>query len=213
MDVRVCFFGDSFTAGVGDATGAGWVGPVAAAARGRGWDLTAYNLGVRRDTSLDVARRWRGEAGGRLRDGDRSGAVFAFGTNDVDVRFGRRRVVRDRSLALLADMLDDAHTALWPTFVVGPPPVSNPEESARAADLAIGMAEVCAARDVPFVDVTQPLATDRSWADEVDAGDACHPSTAGYQRLAAIVEPVFLQWLAGPVATNVPSLRPQRSGR
>ena len=52
-DVRVCVLGDSFTAGVGDPTGAGWVGPVAAAARRSGWELTVYGLGVRRDTSVD----------------------------------------------------------------------------------------------------------------------------------------------------------------
>ena len=41
MDVRVCVLGDSCTAGVGDPTGAGWVGPVAAVARRAGRELTA----------------------------------------------------------------------------------------------------------------------------------------------------------------------------
>ncbi|MFZ0874212.1 MAG: GDSL-type esterase/lipase family protein [Pseudonocardiaceae bacterium] len=113
-DLRVCFFGDSFTVAVGHPSGVGWVGRVAAAARTHGHDLTAYNLGVRRDTSLDLASRWLGEARVRLTDGDLFAVVFAFGINDVDVQLGRRRVPRDRSLAVLAVMLAGAHAAGWP---------------------------------------------------------------------------------------------------
>ncbi|MGH3603694.1 MAG: hypothetical protein ACRDQI_06665 [Pseudonocardiaceae bacterium] len=54
--------------------------------------------------------------------GDLFGVVFAVGTDDVAVHHGRPRVPRARSLTLLADMLDDAHTALWSTLVIGPPP-------------------------------------------------------------------------------------------
>ncbi|WP_448641623.1 GDSL-type esterase/lipase family protein [Geodermatophilus sp. URMC 63] len=199
LDVRVCLFGDSLTAGVGDPTGAGWVGPVAAAARDAGWALTAYGLGVRRDTSVDVADRWLGEARRRLRDGDRHGVAFAFGTNDVDTSDGRRRVGRERSLAVLAGLLADASRAGWPALVVGPPPARDADLSARAADLARGMAGVCARSGVPFVDVGG-LATDPVWVAEVAAGDAFHPSTAGYGRLAALVGPAFAAWLAGSVA-------------
>jgi lysophospholipase L1-like esterase len=123
---------------VGDPTGVGWVGLVAAAARGEGHELTAYNLGVRRGTSVDVSRRWRSEARERLKDGDLFGVVFAVGTNDVAVHRGRPRVPRARSLTTLADMLDDAHTALWPTLVIGPPPLQDRRGNAQAAELATG---------------------------------------------------------------------------
>ena len=200
-DVRVCFLGDSFTAGVGDPTGAGWVGPVAAAARGAGRDLTAYALGVRRDTSVDVARRWLAETSWRLRDGDRYGVVVAVGLNDVVLQDGRPRVSRERSLTALAEVLDGAAAGGWPALVVGPPPVSDAGESARAADLSAGMGEVCAARVVPFVDTTG-LALDPVWIAEVAAGDAYHPSTRGYARLAALVQPVVERWLGEHVAPS-----------
>ncbi|WP_347059518.1 hypothetical protein ABC795_03530 [Blastococcus sp. HT6-30] len=45
-DLRVCFLGDSSTAGVGDDDGLGWVGRLAASARRYGTALTGYNLGV-----------------------------------------------------------------------------------------------------------------------------------------------------------------------
>ena len=203
MDVRLCFLGDSFTAGVGDPTGAGWVGPVAAAARRAGWELTAYGLGVRRDTSVDVARRFPAEVSWRLRNGDRYGVVVAVGVNDVVLEDGRRRVARDRSLTALAEVLDAAAARGWAALVVGPPPVSEAGESARAADLSAGMAAECAPRAVPFVDTTG-LADDAVWATEVAAGDAYHPSTRGYAHLAALVEPVFLRWLVEHVAPSSP---------
>lgn len=206
-DVRVCVFGDSFTAGVGDPTGGGWVAPVGAAARLAGHRLTVYELGVRRDTSVDIHRRWHGEASRRLKDGDRFGVVLAFGTNDADEQWGRRRVARDRTLALLARMLDDAHVADWPALVIGPPPVLDPSIRASAADLAVGMSGVCADRGTPFVDLGG-LHQDAVWTAEIAAGDAFHPSTAGYARLAALVAPVFLDWVTalsgGPAAVTRP---------
>ena len=205
MDVRVCFLGDSFTAGVGDPTGAGWVGPVAAVARRAGWELTAYGLGVRRDTSVDVARRFLAEASWRLRDGNRYGVVVTVGLNDVVLADGRRRVPRERSLAALAEVLDGAAARGWAALVVGPPPVSEADESARAADLSAGMAAQCAARAVPFVDTTG-LADDAVWVAEVAAGDAYHPSTRGYAQPAAFVEPVFRRRLAARVVPSSPEV-------
>jgi acyl-CoA thioesterase I len=194
-DVRICVLGDSYVVGVGDLTGQGWVGRVALAARVRGLDLTVYNLGVRRDTSVDVSRRWFDEVRLRLKDGDVFGVVFAFGLNDVDVRSGQRRVPRSRTLAVLGTMLDDAHGARWATFVVGPPPVADVETTRRIGDLATGMAEVCAAREVPFIDVAAALSHDGLWSQEVAAADAYHPLARGYERLAALIKDPLLLWI------------------
>lgn len=200
-DVRVCVLGDSFTAGVGDPTGAGWVVPVGAAARRAGWALTLYGLGVRRDTSVDVARRWLAETSWRLRDGDRYGVVLAVGLNDVVLEDGRPRVAPGRSVEAVAEVLDGASARGWPVLVVGPPPVSGAEESERSAGLSAAIADACAAHDVPFVSTTGLIA-DPVWVAEVAAGDAYHPSTRCYARLAALVEPVFLRWLAERVAAR-----------
>lgn len=194
-DVRICVLGDSYVVGVGDLTGQGWVGHIALAARVRGLNLTVYNLGVRRDTSVDVSRRWFDEVRLRLKDGDVFGIVYAFGLNDVDARSGQRRVPRVRTLAVLGTMLDDAHGARWATFVVGPPPVADIETTRHIGDLATGMGEVCAAREVPFVNVTGALSCDEIWNQEVAAGDAYHPSARGYERLAALIKDPLLLWL------------------
>jgi lysophospholipase L1-like esterase len=186
--VRVCFFGDSLTLGVGDPAGVGWVGRITAAARQTGRDLTAYNLGVRRDTALDVARRWRDEARVRLVDGEPAGVVFAVGTNDIALGHAR-----SRTLAVLGDLLGGCR---WPALVVGPPPVGAEDETARARELGAGMAELCVARGVPYVDVLTPLEADPVWRQEVAAGDAYHPSARGYERFAGVVSGPLLPWLA-----------------
>jgi acyl-CoA thioesterase I len=156
---------------------------------------------VRRDTSADVARRWLAETSCRLRNGDRYGVVVAVGLNDVVLEDGQPRVPLDRSLAAVTEVVDGASERGWPPLVVGPPPVSDAGKSARAADLSIGMASACEARSVSFVDTTG-LALDAVWVAEVGAGDAYHPSTRGYARLAALVQPVFLQWLGEHVAPS-----------
>ena len=209
-DIRLCFFGDSFTVGVGDPLGAGWVVPVVAAAPVAGHALTAYNLGIRRDTSLDISRRWALEARERLKDGDRYGVVFAFGVNDVDSREGGRRVPRERSLGILSELLDGVAAAGWSALVVGPPPVDDAQHSERAADLAAGIADACAGRGVPFVDVATALADDCVWRSEVAAGDAFHPSTRGYARMAAVIEPPLLRWVGRLAQQSVAGGDPAR---
>src|ERR1700760_4228544 len=83
-DIRVCFLGDSFTLGTGDAAGLGWAGRVLAAERGRGIDLTAYNLGIRGQTGFEIADRAAREVTARIAErGDRRGVVVSFGTNDI----------------------------------------------------------------------------------------------------------------------------------
>jgi hypothetical protein len=67
------------------------------------------------------------------------------------------------------------------------------------------MAGVCAGRAVPFVHTTG-LADDAVWVAEVAAGDAYHPSTRGYARLAALVEPVFRRRLAARVVPSSPEV-------
>ncbi len=89
---RLLFFGDSLVAGVGDPTGRGWVGRVVAASFGLGFPLTAYNLGVRAETSEQVAARWRSEALPRLTAVTDARIILSFGANDTTIEQGRLRV-------------------------------------------------------------------------------------------------------------------------
>ncbi len=61
-DLRACFVGDSFVAGVADPEHLGWVGRIAARSHQAGRPVIAYNLRVRRETSRDTLRRWQASA-------------------------------------------------------------------------------------------------------------------------------------------------------
>jgi lysophospholipase L1-like esterase len=105
-DLRVCFVGDSFVAGVGDPEHLGWVGRIAARTHRAGQPLTTYNLGIRRNTSDDVIARWRVECAQRL-PADCTGMIVAsFGVNDTMLEHGQLRVAFDRSASNLAGPSD-----------------------------------------------------------------------------------------------------------
>ncbi|MCZ2858000.1 GDSL-type esterase/lipase family protein [Blastococcus sp. VKM Ac-2987] len=192
-DLRVCFLGDSLTAGVGDDAALGWVGRLVVAARGAGTDLTGYNLGVRRETAPEVAARWMAEAAPRLRHGDGCGVVLAVGVNDTTVEGGRRRVPEAGTLGAVDLVADQAGAEGWPLLVVGPTLVADAEQNRRITALSAAMADRCGRRSLPFVELAAGL--DDEWLADVASGDGAHPSARGYERLSRSISPVFTTWL------------------
>jgi lysophospholipase L1-like esterase len=97
-DLRICFIGDSFVNGTNDPECLGWTGRVAASAQRKGYNLTSYNLGIRRETSNDIAQRWLHEARLRLPDGCKPFVVFSFGVNDTTLESGKVRIAEAQSV-------------------------------------------------------------------------------------------------------------------
>jgi lysophospholipase L1-like esterase len=180
--MRLLAFGDSFTAGVGDPYRLGWVGRALA---GRD-EVTLYNLGVRRETSADVARRWRQEASPRLVRDEPCRIVFSVGVNDCTTEGGVPRVAAAQCLLHVRAMLTEA-AGLCPVLLVGPPPVPDAGVAARAEALNEHLKLLCARLKVPFIDVFRPLAADGLWVAEAQAFDGAHPRAAGYRRMAELV--------------------------
>jgi acyl-CoA thioesterase-1 len=125
----VLFLGDSLVAGIGDPAGGGWVARVVGACFDRGRPITAYNLGIRRETSTQIAARWHAEATPRMLLED--GAI---------------RVSPQRSRRALAAVLEQASASGFAPFVIGPAPVDDAEQKRRIGDLTEAFAEVCAER-------------------------------------------------------------------
>ena len=143
-DRRVFFVGDSFVAGVGDPEHRGWVGRLAERAQRAGAPITAYNLGVRRDTSDDICRRWMDEVAVRRGAGAQERLVVSFGVNDTS-RYGYdTRVAAEHSVANLRTLLREAATAHLPVLVVGPPPVADRAQNRRIAALDERFRRTCA---------------------------------------------------------------------
>ena len=194
-DRRVYFVGDSFVAGVGDPEHRGWVGRLAERAQRAGAPITAYNLGVRRDTSDDICRRWMDEVAVRRGAGAQERLVVSFGVNDTSRCGHGTRVAAEHSVANLRTLLAEAATAHLPVLVVGPPPVADRAQNRRIAALDERFRRICAEARAPYVAVFAALQGEPRWMDEVSAGDGSHPAAAGYGLLADLVEPMWQEWL------------------
>jgi acyl-CoA thioesterase-1 len=188
--MRICFFGDSFVNGTGDDQCLGWVGRLCSAERQKGRDLTMYNLGIRRDTSADVRRRWRREAAARLPPDCEGRLVFSFGLNDSSPssRGAAPRVAARRTLEDARTVLSGARAWL-PTLMVGPPPITeSAERNARIVELSDQLQGVCDDLGVAFFStVSFAQAGYEAWRAEADAGDGIHPNAGSYAALADVI--------------------------
>ncbi len=190
-DIRICFIGDSLVTGAGDSSNLGWVGRVCAAANQFGFHVTSYNLGIRRETSGDVAQRWQQEC--RLRqpaDADNR-MVFAFGVNDTTIENQQCRVDPLESVANARAIISGAKI-LGPVLWLGPTPVQENDQSQRIAQLDQAYSEIASDLKIPYLSVFEPLRTTGPWLDELRAGDGSHPGQDGYVQLAGLVK----QWPA-----------------
>ncbi len=188
LDRRVLFFGDSFVAGAGDPTGLGWVGRVVAASHEAGLPLTPYNLGVRGDTSAEVAARYQAEEAARTQNPAAGyGVVLACGANDMTEVDKRLRVPPGVAVRTLNRLLEEAEASGHSVFLVGPPPVGDREQDERIRELSNQLAHVAAHRSVPFVEAAKPLSGHDGWRSEAAANDGSHPGAAGYAALADLV--------------------------
>ncbi|WP_270888480.1 GDSL-type esterase/lipase family protein [Pedococcus sp. 5OH_020] len=182
-DLGVVFIGASLVAGVGDPKGQGWVSRVVGRTHHPDLELTAYNLGVRGNTSGDVLARWKPECGPRWHGRAEKRLVVSVGTSDAasGVSLARHRLN-------LANILDDAASAGIGTFVVSPPPTDETDLNAKLEVLVEAQADVCSRRGVPFVDCFRPLLGHEQWQTDLAASRVRHhPGQAGYGLIAWLV--------------------------
>ncbi|HYO17745.1 MAG TPA: GDSL-type esterase/lipase family protein [Dermatophilaceae bacterium] len=182
-DIALVFIGDSYVAGYGDPKGTGWVSRVVGRTEHPDVDITAYQLGVRGDTSADVLSRWRAEGPPRWKGRSEKRLVVAVGHNDAVNSMSIARVRLN-----LANILDDAAASGVAAFAVGPPPTLDPELNARLEIVVEAQADVCARRGVPYVDCYRPLNGHEQYRSDLGAsGDGIHPGQAGYGLIAWLV--------------------------
>ncbi|GCF12026.1 GDSL-type esterase/lipase family protein [Dictyobacter arantiisoli] len=185
--MRICFVGDSFVNGTGDPTALGWAGRLCVAAQRQGHEITYYNLGIRGQTSRQIAQRWQAEVVARLPKDSDGRIVFSFGANDIILEEGEVRVPFAESLQNTRHILTTAQQ-LFPTIMVGPPPLLEDDLNQRLATLSQQFGAVCEAVEVPYLEVFPSLQHSQTWKEEVAANDGAHPRTAGYDLLARLVQ-------------------------
>ena len=182
-DIALVFIGDSYVAGYGDPKGLGWVSRVVGRTEHPDVDITAYQLGVRGDSSADVLSRWRTECPPRWKGRSEKRLVVAVGHNDAVSCMTTARVRLN-----LANILDDAAASGVAAFAVGPPPTLDEELNGRLEIVVEAQADVCARRGVPYVDCYRPLIGHEQWRSDLGAnGTGVHPGQAGYGLIAWLV--------------------------
>jgi acyl-CoA thioesterase I len=185
--MRICFIGDSFVSGAFDVECLGWAGRISARARARGHDLSPYNLGIRGETSVQIARRWRGEADSRQAAAQEGRLVFEFGVNDA-------REVNDTRQLELAQSLTAAHEILaaasrWkPVLMIGPPPGADEARNTRVRELSNNIGKICAELSVPYFDSYEGLTAGPEFVTDVKSVDGTHPSAIGYSLWADAID-------------------------
>ena len=182
-DVALVFLGASMVAGVGDPKGQGWVTRVVGRTQHPDLALTAYNLGVRGDTTADLLGRWKSECAPRWAGRSEKRLVVSIGGNDAaaGVSLARHRLN-------LANILDDAASAGIGTFVVSPAPTDDAEVNEKLDVLVEAQGDVCSRRGVPFVDCFSPLLGHEQWQSDLAASSVPHhPGQAGYGLIAWLV--------------------------
>jgi lysophospholipase L1-like esterase len=194
--MRICFIGDSFVSGAYDDECQGWAGRISTAARARGHDLSNYNLGIRGETSVQIAKRWRAEAEPRQSPQQEGRLVFEFGVNDVREVNGKRQLEAAQSLSAAREMLSAA--SRWkPTLMIGPPPGCDDPRNGRVKDLSEQLARLCGELGVPYFDSYAALMTAPVWMPSCNAVDGTHPNAAGYAEWAKRIDswPAWRDWL------------------
>ncbi|MFB2837559.1 GDSL-type esterase/lipase family protein [Floridanema evergladense] len=186
-NVRICFVGDSFVNGTGDSECLGWTGRICSAAIELGHDVTYYNLGIRRETSADIAARWLAEVSRRLPENCDRRIVFSFGVNDTTIEDGKPRVELTKTLENTQQILSIAKTS-FSILMVSPPPITEVEQNSRIEALSQELAVICEQLNVPYLDVFTPLQKSEVWLKEVAANDSYHPKAAGYSEYANLVQ-------------------------
>ncbi|MCH8197793.1 MAG: GDSL family lipase [Proteobacteria bacterium] len=209
--LRICFVGDAILRGVDDTVHLGWPERLCTGARKDGHRVTLCNLAVRRQTTAEIARRWRAECEARLAFDVPGALIFAFGANDMACDPGTLfRASPARSEITARKIIEEA--AAWkPVLWIGPAPVAaritveaaahglGPDyHNKRLRMLAPAYGSIAEDLGVPFLDLYAALAADRRWARSLEAGDGVYPDGDGYGLIAEIIGqwPAWRSWLA-----------------
>ncbi|MEB3177877.1 MAG: GDSL-type esterase/lipase family protein [Nostocaceae cyanobacterium] len=185
--VRICFLGESFVNGTGDPECLGWTGRICIDANKKGYDITYYNLGIRREISTQLKQRWLAEVALRLPKEYDGRLVFSFGVNDTVMENGKIRVDLAESIANARDILSQAQQ-LYPVLMISPPPVGDETQNQRIANLSRHFAALCQELNVPYLNVFPILENSNIWMNEIKNYDGAHPRAAGYAEFAQIVQ-------------------------
>lgn len=180
--LRVIVLGDQLVTASGDPKGMGWVGRVQARTPQVDPTIELITLPFPDDTSLTLNKRWLAEVQPRQNQLGRTQIAIALGHHDI-----RAGLSTSRSRLNLATVLDDAIKYGLEPFVIGPVPHKESALNTDIEQLTWGFEDVCARRNVPFVDCFHPLLGHEGWNNELQNSPSGLPGQVGYGLIAWLV--------------------------
>jgi lysophospholipase L1-like esterase len=156
--------------------------------------MTSYNLGVRRETSVQVVERIASEAPPRLSDAEDARLVVSFGVNDTNEVNGLPRVSVEEGVRALQAV--SQFIVAERVLMVGPPATADSAQNGRIQIRDRALSREAGRLGIRYISTFQATLVDASWQYEVATGDGYHPDSAGYRLLASLIEPALLEWLA-----------------
>lgn len=189
QDIRIAFIGDSFVNGAGDSSFLGWVGRVCQVTQkmNSNIELTAYNLGIRRETSVNILERFEYEIDARLKDGDKLIIVFSFGVNDCVLIDGKQRVSYEQSNQNLKLILNKANEKSNDIVFVMPPPIADNKMNQSIQKLISLYAQTCDELNIGYINLFDELSQNDIWTNETKQNDGAHPQVNGYELFANLI--------------------------
>lgn len=180
--LRVIVLGDQLVSASGDPKGMGWVGRVQARTPQVDPTIELITLPFPDDTSLTLNKRWLSEVQPRQNQLGRTQLAIALGHHDI-----RAGLSTSRSRLNLATILDEAIKYGLEPFVIGPVPHKEAALNSDVEQLSWGFEDVCARRNVPYVDCFHPLLGHDGWNNELQNSPSGLPGQIGYGLIAWLV--------------------------
>lgn len=190
--MRIIVLGDEVTAGIGDVRGSGWPGRVIGAmlenyeqnTPSENTDLdypVLINLACPGLTSTQIAKNWLSEVNRRRIPTEPTRIVIAAGLADL-----RQKISLPRIRLNYAEIMDAALREHLQVVLVGPPALDDISRD----DIAIlndSLREVASRRNIPFIDIFNPLLAHEQWNTDLAQTNGLYPLQAGYSLIAYVI--------------------------
>lgn len=183
-----------FTLGVGDLGQLGWAGRLVRDFTPPDVRITYYNLGIRSETSTNLAARWERELVPRLRPDIPGGVVVSIGVNDTMPQNVDDHPI-ERTIVNLDSIISGIEEHQLPVWVVGLLPVADDSHNQRIQQQDTKFQAWCSEHYVEYTGVFHRMAMSPTWMREVKMVDGHHPGPAGYAELTHVLAGPWSSWL------------------
>lgn len=184
-EINICALGDGFVKGVGDSKNLGWTGRLIADVTQEHGLVNYYNLGIPKETSLDVAKRVK-ELVPRMKRGADNRLILSFGVEDT-LQVDHKSIVSNQDSVKALEHLIAQTRRHVKLIMVGLPPVYDPQRNTKVRRLNGLYRDLCSKNHVAFIDLFHALTDNVEYKRDLATGDKVHPHDVGYDKIFDLV--------------------------